>query len=89
MTTGWMKADVWSLGCTVVEMLTAKVPYAEYDNPMTAMYKIASGEMPSVRKEENLLLSDNMQMFISSCCNIIPSDRPSAEVLLSHRAVEP
>lgn len=49
MTSGWMKADVWSLGCTVVELYTGRVPYAEYENPMTAMYKIASGEIPSIR----------------------------------------
>ena len=49
MTTGWMKADVWSIGCTVVEMLTGKLPYAEYENPMTAMYHIANGQKPPLK----------------------------------------
>jgi serine/threonine protein kinase len=48
MTTGWMKADVWSVGCTVVEMITGKLPYAYYENPITAMYRIASGEIPKI-----------------------------------------
>jgi hypothetical protein len=48
MTTGWMKADVWSLGCTVVEMITGKLPYSYYENPMTAMYRIATGEIPKI-----------------------------------------
>jgi serine/threonine protein kinase len=34
---GWQKADVWSFGCTVVEMATAKSPWAQYDNPVTAL----------------------------------------------------
>ena len=44
----WTMADIWSVGCTVIEMLTASIPYAEYDNPMTAMYHIANGNLPGV-----------------------------------------
>lgn len=43
---GWTRADVWSVGCTAVEMMTASLPYAEYEHPMTAMYHIANGESP-------------------------------------------
>ena len=95
MTTGWMKADVWSLGCTVVEMFTGKVPYAEYENPMTAMYKIASGEIPSINSRRDPLppptASDQrgeaeaqLAIFLRSCCQANPMDRPTAEQLLSH-----
>ncbi|KAK6299457.1 hypothetical protein J4Q44_G00294900 [Coregonus suidteri] len=35
------KADVWSVACTVVEMLTQKPPWAEYE-AMAAIFKIAT-----------------------------------------------
>ena len=46
MADGWKKADVWSIGCTVIEMLTGRMPWPKYPNPMAAMYRIASGERP-------------------------------------------
>lgn len=38
---GWKKADVWSVGCTVIEMATGKPPWSQFSNPVTAMYHIA------------------------------------------------
>jgi serine/threonine protein kinase len=88
MTTGWMKSDVWSLGCTVVEMYNGKVPYAEYENPMTAMYKIASGEIPIIRAHDQSgspkEIYNELLSFINVCCDVNASARPSAEELLLH-----
>lgn len=78
MTTGWLKADVWSLGCTVVEMVTGTLPYSYYDNSMTAMYHIASGEVPSFRDME---VSTALKDFVIACCASDPTCRPTAEEL--------
>ena len=37
------KADVWSVGVTLVEMLTGEVPWKEFE-PMAAMFQIAYEE---------------------------------------------
>lgn len=76
MTSGWLKADVWSLGCTVVEMLTAAMPYAEYENPMTAMYRIATGEVPKAP-----MASAELSAFIRICCAADPDTRPAVAQL--------
>ena len=78
MTTGWLKADVWSLGCTVVEMITGTLPYSYYDNPMTAMYHIASGEVPSFR---DLEVSKSLKDFVIACCSTDPTCRPTVQEL--------
>ena len=80
MTTGWIKADVWSLGCTVVEMLTAKLPFSNYDNPMTAMYHIANGEAPSAK---DVAFSSDLGALVSACCSADPMQRPDAESLFA------
>uniref|UniRef100_A0A3Q0RGJ4 Mitogen-activated protein kinase kinase kinase 3 n=1 Tax=Amphilophus citrinellus TaxID=61819 RepID=A0A3Q0RGJ4_AMPCI len=73
------KADVWSLGCTVVEMLTEKPPWAEYE-AMAAIFKIAT-------QPTNPLLplhtSDQARDFIRSIF-VEAKHRPSAEELLRH-----
>lgn len=81
LTNGWLKADVWSVGCTVVELLTGKIPYSMYDNPMTAMYHIASGQPPPIIGVE---ASESCRQFILLCCNAEANSRPSISTLLQH-----
>ncbi|NXL13395.1 M3K3 kinase, partial [Setophaga kirtlandii] len=73
------KADVWSVACTVVEMLTEKPPWAEFE-AMAAIFKIAT-------QPTNPQLPDSVS---SSCRNFLKQifveekRRPTAEDLLRH-----
>lgn len=85
MTNGWVKADVWSLGCTAVEMFSGKLPFSEYDNPMTAMYHIVNGAIPSLGNDETIIGDvEQLKSFVETCCAAIPNDRPSVDELILH-----
>ncbi|KAK3552555.1 hypothetical protein QTP86_014852 [Hemibagrus guttatus] len=73
------KADVWSLGCTVVEMLTEKPPWAEYE-AMAAIFKIATQPTNPVLP---LHISEQTKDFIRRIF-VEAKLRPSAEELLRH-----
>uniref|UniRef100_A0A4W3HMB4 Mitogen-activated protein kinase kinase kinase 3 n=1 Tax=Callorhinchus milii TaxID=7868 RepID=A0A4W3HMB4_CALMI len=77
------KADVWSLGCTVVEMLTEKPPWAEFE-AMAAIFKIATQptnpQLPSH-------ISDHCRDFLKQIF-VEAKQRPPAEELLRHQFVQ-
>ncbi|RLN42320.1 mitogen-activated protein kinase kinase kinase 1-like [Panicum miliaceum] len=72
-------ADIWSLGCTVLEMLTQKIPYPDLEWTQ-ALYRIGKGEAPAIPSG----LSKDARDFISQCVKPNPEDRPSASKLLDH-----
>ncbi|CAL0317903.1 unnamed protein product [Lupinus luteus] len=78
-----LPADIWSLGCTVLEMLTGKIPYSHFEY-MQALYRIGKGELPPVPDS----LSRDARDFILQCLKVNPDDRPTAAHLLNHSFVQ-
>ncbi|CAK8530111.1 unnamed protein product [Lathyrus sativus] len=79
-------ADIWSLGCTVIEMATGRPPWVHDDlvsisNPMSAMFKIACGDgipqFPSHFSQEGF-------DFLRKCLARDPNKRSTAKDLLNH-----
>ncbi|XP_061339513.1 mitogen-activated protein kinase kinase kinase 1-like [Gastrolobium bilobum] len=78
-----LPADIWSLGCTVLEMLTGKIPYSHLEC-MQALFRIGKGEPPPVPDS----LSIDARDFILQCLKVNPEDRPTAAQLLNHTFVQ-
>ncbi|KAH9940903.1 Pkinase-domain-containing protein [Epithele typhae] len=74
------KADIWSLACTVIELLTGRPPYADIANSMSVMFRIVEDECPPLPEE----CSESLQEFLKWCFNKDPTKRPSAEQLFEH-----
>jgi serine/threonine protein kinase len=78
------RADIWSLGCVVIEMLTGKHPWPELameTTPWSAMFKIAQSGHGPPRPED---LSDDARSFLDACLSMDPAARPTAAQLLDH-----
>ncbi|CAA3029737.1 mitogen-activated kinase kinase kinase 1-like [Olea europaea subsp. europaea] len=78
-----LAADIWSLGCTVLEMLTRCFPYSIME-PMQALYRIGRGELPPIP----ISLSSDARDFILKCLQVDASARPTASLLLDHPFVK-
>lgn len=76
------KADIWSVGCTVCEMLSGKPPWPEFESMWSAIYHIAnsSGPPPGVPKDIGPVTKD----FLDRCFVRDVRERASAAELLEH-----
>ncbi|KAG8494389.1 hypothetical protein CXB51_012057 [Gossypium anomalum] len=74
-------ADVWALGCTVIEMAAGRSPWPDVSDPVSALYRIGfSSDVPEIPTN----ISKQAQDFLSKCLRRDPADRWSATQLLSH-----
>ncbi|GER57517.1 protein kinase superfamily protein [Striga asiatica] len=79
-----LAVDIWSLGCTVLEMATAKPPWSQYEG-VAAMFKVGnSKELPNIPDH----LSDEGKDFVMKCLQRNPSHRPTSAQLLEHPFVK-
>ncbi|KFK39944.1 hypothetical protein AALP_AA3G309800 [Arabis alpina] len=75
-----LAVDVWSLGCTILEMATAKPPWSQFEG-VAALFKIGnSKDTPEIPDH----LSNDAKNFIRLCLQRSPALRPTAFQLLEH-----
>jgi serine/threonine protein kinase len=72
-------SDIWSVGCTVIELLTCVPPY--YDlQPMPALFRIVQDDHPPLPEHVSPAITD----FLDQCFRKDAKLRPDAKTMLNH-----
>ncbi|XP_059168051.1 uncharacterized protein LOC131950038 isoform X2 [Physella acuta] len=76
-----VRADIWSVGCTVVEMATTVPPYNDL-KPTQVIVALAKETKPMYTLPESA--SNAMKQFLEQTFQINPASRPTAAELMDH-----
>ncbi|XP_044498627.1 mitogen-activated protein kinase kinase kinase NPK1-like [Mangifera indica] len=74
-------ADIWSVGCTVIEMATGKPPWSQQYQEVAALFHIGTTKSHPPIPEH---LSVEAKDFLLKCLQKEPNLRPTASDLLQH-----
>ncbi|XP_050272971.1 uncharacterized protein LOC126716067 [Quercus robur] len=77
-----LAVDIWSLGCTIIEMLNGKPPWSDFTGP-EAMFEVL-GRTPPIPET----LSSEGKDFLHCCFRRNPAERSTAMKLLEHPFVQ-
>jgi serine/threonine protein kinase len=75
------KADIWSVGISIIEMAEGHPPYFD-EHPMRVLFFIPTKPAPTL--QDPGLWSPDMHDFLSLCLLKDPAERPGAAELLRH-----
>eukprot|EP00727_Mastigamoeba_balamuthi_P013352 m51a1_g864 putative protein serine threonine kinase (549) ;mRNA; f:811292-813592 len=73
------ESDIWSVGATIIELLTTVPPYWGAP-PVSAMFHIVQDPHPPLPDK----ISPELNDLLTRCFNKDPSRRPSAELMRNH-----
>ncbi|KAJ9180227.1 hypothetical protein P3X46_008499 [Hevea brasiliensis] len=74
-------ADIWSVGCTVIEMATGKPPWSQQYQEVAALFYVGSTKSHPEIPEH---LTAEAKDFLLKCLQKEPNMRPDASTLLQH-----
>jgi serine/threonine protein kinase len=72
-------SDIWSVGCTVIELLTGNPPYHHLSD-VTALFRIVTDDCPPLPDD----ITADCQNFLRACFNKDMNARATADTLLGH-----
>jgi len=75
-----VRADIWSLGLTLIELATAQFPYANCKSDFEVCAKILQTEAPQLGPS----FPHSMQDFVAKCCIKNVDHRPKYPSLMRH-----